>query len=223
MNVNKWFAFWIKNLPIFIIQSHHKLGPTSVDAFSISVTVNSPFVKDNKSIPVYMAGVWNYFRFWHSPKRIPEPAWSAKEFWFGSIPLTPRPKGDLFAAVMSKIWKLSKRGGCLWIPTKPQVECSSRKHENCLCHCVTMSSSYWFCLGHIRPMVQVTSATRGDAHCQKSSESHGMQWSRRWVGGHCVVLLGLVSGCVSWNSGTFNVLAVHLLNIVPIRELGYFE
>ena len=48
---------------MFTVPNHHKLGPMSGDAFSISIIINSALVKDNKSLPVYTTGVGDYFGF----------------------------------------------------------------------------------------------------------------------------------------------------------------
>ena len=101
ITVNKVFVFfWIKILQIFI-----------------TVFLLWWIVLWLKTIPV-LRKVFRvlrqvYFRFWHSPKRTPKLAWSVEDLRFESFPLTSRPNGSLFIAGMSRIWELSKRGGCL--------------------------------------------------------------------------------------------------------------
>lgn len=168
-----------------------------------------------------MTDVWDHFRPWHPPKRKPKPAWSAEEgvseiLRFGPLLLSSRLKGDWLAAVMIGCWELSKRGGCgcLWIPSLK----SKAVLEYIRIVCVTVSPPCWYSSGRTRPIGQQTLP-----FSRKTSESQGLQWSRPSVGCHCFVLLGLVSECVFWNSGTFSLLAIHLFNVDTIREPDYFE
>lgn len=77
MTVNNWFVFWIKTVPLFTMQSHHKLVPTSADPFSVSVirkkvlwlkiNLSTLYDRYSQSFMVYREGSkWNpYIFLWY--------------------------------------------------------------------------------------------------------------------------------------------------------------